>query len=137
MKNKLKELRGQLEELEIDKEEVQEKIDSFELDEDDYEDQYIEMLDEEEVIVCGMAFCPSRILSELDPTAYACGLSDYVDGIDKEEDEEYKELVEELESLETQVITLEEEIEELENEIEDEIAILKLPDHLDLLIPTI
>lgn len=117
--NALETAHAELERLEGERDGIQENIDNFELDEDDYEAQYIEMLDEEDVTVCGMAFCPSRILSELDPTAYNCGLSDFVDSIDKEDDEDYKELVEDLESLESQIITLEEEIEELENDIED------------------
>ena len=119
--NALETAQTELEELEGQRDNIQGNIDSFELDEGDYEESYIEMLDcEGTVDVCGMGFYPSRILSELDPIAYNCGLSDYVDSMDKEENEDYKELVEELESVESEIITLEEEIEELENEIEDE-----------------
>ncbi len=46
---------------------------------DDY-DAYNEMLDSEgTVTVAGMEFYPSRILEELDPTAYRCGYNDWVD----------------------------------------------------------
>jgi hypothetical protein len=46
------------------------------------EEQYDEMLDEQgPVNVCGMQFDPSRILKELDPIAYNCGLSDMQDTI--------------------------------------------------------
>ena len=115
--NALETAQAELEELEGQRDDMQIKIDSFELDESDYEDQYIEAIDSDgAVMVAGMAFTASRILQELDPIAYNCGLSDYVDGIDKEEDEDYKELVEELEGLESQIITLEEEIEDLEEE---------------------
>jgi uncharacterized protein YlxW (UPF0749 family) len=108
---------AELERLEGERDGMQGNIDSFELDESDYEDQYIECIDSEgAVMVAGMAFTASRILQELDPIAYNCGLTDYVDGIDKEEEDDYKELVEELESLETQIITLEEEIEEMEED---------------------
>ena len=117
----LERMQAELEELQTDSREIQSNIDSFELDESDYEDEYIECLDcEGTVTVCGMEFFPSRILSELDPIAYSCGLSDYVDSIDKEEVDEYKELVESLESKESDIVTLEEEIEDLENEIEDD-----------------
>ena len=115
--NKLETLQKQLEELQDDASAIETQIDNFEIDEDDYEDQYIEMIDSEgAVMVAGMAFTASRILQELDPIAYSCGLSDYVGCIDPEKVEGYKELVEDFESLETQIITLEEEIEELEEE---------------------
>lgn len=42
------------------------------------EEQYREMLNEEgDVKVCGMTFSPSRILEELDPTAFRCGFNDF------------------------------------------------------------
>jgi len=41
------------------------------------EDQYDEMLDEQGPVKIGnLEFSPSRILYELDPIAYSCGLSD-------------------------------------------------------------
>ena len=41
------------------------------------EEQYDDLLDcDGPVIVCGMEYDPSRILKELDPIAYNCGLSD-------------------------------------------------------------
>ena len=98
-------------------ESIQKDMDNFEIDEEKYEDMYIDMLDEETVYVCGMAFCPSRILSELDPIAYACGLSDYVNGIDKEDDEDYQSLVNQLEEREEYIEELEAEIEELTEEL--------------------
>ena len=46
---------------------------------DDY-DAYDEALDSEgAVFVAGIEFYPSRILEELDPVAYRCGYSDWVD----------------------------------------------------------
>ena len=89
------------------------EIDGFELDVDDYEEQYKEALDEEgPVVIAGMKFDPSYALKELDPTAYRCGLVDYVDGLDKNDDAGYKALEEELE-------TLTDELSDLENELED------------------
>lgn len=42
---------------------------------------YDEYLDEiyPEVEIAGVTFSPSRILAEVDPTAYRCGFSDWVD----------------------------------------------------------
>ena len=119
MKTKLETLQAQLISLQDDASAIETQIDNFELDESDYEDSYIEALDCEGTITAGgLEFCPSRILSELDPIAYNCGLSDYVDSMDKEESEDYKELTEELENLTSEIEALEEEIEELEEEIE-------------------
>jgi hypothetical protein len=76
------------------------EIDGFELDVDDYEEQYKDALDSEgPVLIAGMEFDPSYALRELDPTAYWCGLNDYVDGLEKDDDPKYKELEEELETL--------------------------------------
>ncbi len=95
---------------------LENEIDSFELDESDYEDSYIEMLDcEGTVSAGGLTFSPSRILSELDPIAYSCGLSDYVGTMDLTESEEYQALTDKLEELESDIETLEAEIDELEN----------------------
>jgi len=49
----------------------------------DLDEQYDESLDSEgTVLVGGLEFYPSRILSELDPIAYRCGYSDFVDSLD-------------------------------------------------------
>lgn len=80
---------------------LQAQIDGFEIDESKYTEQYDDTLNEchEEVF----NILPSRILSECDPIAYACGLSDYVGSLDVEEDESYKLLIEEKEELEYNV----------------------------------
>ena len=115
--NALETAQAELEELEGQRDDTQGKIDSFELDEDEYEECYIDAIDcEGAVMVAGMAFTASRILKELDPIAYSCGLSDYVDGIDKEEDEGYKELADSLQTIEDEISDKESEIEELEDE---------------------
>jgi hypothetical protein len=51
------------------------------ISEDDVIEQYEDAMDEEDIIVCGMSFQASRILKELDPIAYSCGLNDYYDSI--------------------------------------------------------
>jgi len=99
-----------LQEIEEKIEEINEKkneIDNFELDSSSYEDSYDDMLNDCYPELFNML--PSRILSECDPIAYSCGLNDYVDGIDIEEEEEYILLLEELEELENELEELEEE----------------------------
>lgn len=111
------ELQEKLEELEEKREELEEKIKWFELDPDDYRDQYNDMLDEFGPVEIGnLTFYPSKIVEELDPTAYRCGLNDYVDSRDISEDEEFQKMKEELEELEDEISDIESEIEELEEE---------------------
>jgi hypothetical protein len=51
------------------------------IDEHEAESQYRDFLDElYPVEIAGMQFCASRILEELDPTAFNCGLADWLDG---------------------------------------------------------
>jgi hypothetical protein len=49
----------------------------------DLEELYREMLDDCEPVVkvAGLSFTPSRIIEELDPTAFRCGVSDYADSL--------------------------------------------------------
>lgn len=54
----------------------------------DYLEMYNDYLNEEGyVVVGGMEFLPSRVLEEMDPTAYRCGFNDYLDfvGVDSDE----------------------------------------------------
>ena len=97
--------------------EKQEQLENFEIDPDDYEDQYCDFLDEFETVKIGnLEYSPSLVLKEVDPTAYRCGLLDYVDSIDKTDSEEYKELEDEIAELESEIEDLENEIAEVENE---------------------
>lgn len=118
---KLTELKNRIAELEETIEEKKEEIENFELDPDNYEEQYIEMLDSEGTITAGgIKFDPSRVLKKLDPIAFSCGLNDWIDSLDKEDDENYKELLEELERLEEELEELQAELEELQAELEEE-----------------
>ena len=98
------------------------KIDNFELDPEDFADQYDDMLDD----VNGefMGFDASQILKEMDPTAYRCGLLDYIDGLDQDEekmkDYDYAEWTEEKENLELELEELEDQLWDLEMEDEEE-----------------
>jgi hypothetical protein len=97
------------EELESAIETKKEEIDCFEIDQDDYEDSYRECLNEQGEITIGyIKFDPAHVLEQLDPTAYRCGLNDYVDGIDKTDDPKYKALEEELEELESELEDMDE-----------------------------
>ncbi len=101
-------------------EDKQKEIDRFEIDPEEHEEEYKESLNSEgDVNVCGLTFSPSRIIEELDPTAYRCGLLDYIDSLDVSDDPAYKELEEELEILEDELTDLEGELEDLEEEEAD------------------
>lgn len=97
---------------------LQNQIDHFELDPDDYADQYDEMLDDCHGDFLGMN--ASHILKKMDPTAYRCGLLDYLDGLDQDdekmENDECLELFEELEEIKSEIEELEEELAEMDNE---------------------
>lgn len=48
----------------------------------DLVDQYNDMLDNDTIFKIGyIEFEPSRVLEEMDPIAYNCGLNDYYDSI--------------------------------------------------------
>ena len=104
--------------IEVKKAEVavkQKEIDNFDIDPDDYAEQYDDILNAEgDINVAGLTFSPAQIVKELDHTAYRCGLNDYVDSIDKTELTEYMDLEEELETLEDELTDLENELEEKE-----------------------
>ena len=128
MKNSIELLRAEVEmkEHEIrkmqaliaNKEKQQEQI---ELDPDDYEDQFDESLDESipEIEIGCLTYLPSHVLKNVDPTAYRCGLNDFVDSLDVEDSDEYKALQEEIDQLQSDIEDLESEIEDLENQIAD------------------
>jgi len=70
------------------------------LENNENEDEYEAMLDEEGPVQVGcLSFDPSAILRELDPTAYACGFSDFNDAEQSELMDKVKELEDELEEL--------------------------------------
>ena len=101
-----------------DKEKQQNQI---ELDPDDYEDQFDDMLDESipKIDIGGLTYSPSHVLKNVDPTAYCCGLIDYIDSLDVEDSDEYKALQDEIDQLQSDIEDLENDIEDLESEIED------------------
>lgn len=97
----------------------------------DTEELYVNMLDEccGEVEIAGYTFQTSRALKELDPTAFRCGLVDYIDSLSLVEingdyyqysdcDNERDSLVDELES---ELSDLEDELLENEKDIKNEV----------------
>lgn len=98
-------------------EDKQKEVDNFEIDQDDFIDQYEEMLDECEGEFMGMN--ASYILRECDPTSYRCGLNDYCDNINLDDIEEYKTLLEELEDLEEEKESLESDLDDLNIDLEE------------------
>jgi hypothetical protein len=88
----------------------------------DREERFREMLDDSgTVTVAGMEFWPSRIIEEMDPTAFRCGVNDYADGeawvevgTNTYEQDKCEELKEEF------VSELESRVSDLEAEISDE-----------------
>ena len=103
-------------EIELRITELRVELQNFEINPDQHEDAYRDLIDElgGEVTVAGIKFCASRILEELDPIAFRCGLNDYVDTLDVTEDEDYKAIELEIESLEEELAEIEEELAEVE-----------------------
>lgn len=90
--------------------EIKRELYCFEIDRDKHEEEYRDLIDESgPVIVAGLKFTASRILEELDPVAYRCGLNDYVDSLDVTKDSEYQALESELADLESELADLESE----------------------------
>lgn len=84
--------------------EIEDELKYFEIDPEDYEEQYCEMLDENGPVIIGsLTYPPSHVLAQVDPVAYRCGLNDYVNGLNVEDDPRYQELVEELEELKNEL----------------------------------
>jgi len=112
----LAELKGQLEYWEIVQRDLEYQIANFEVDTDDFEDDFCRMLDEmyEEIKLGSGTYSYSSTYKEMNETGFNCDLADYANGIDKDECREYVNLTEELEEADNKIEELEYEIEELE-----------------------
>jgi len=96
------------EENEFEIEELHEKIQEIEerisiLTSDESNEEYENFLDEthEEVKIGELTFSPSRILKELDPTAFRCGKNDWADYELTELETDKQNLLDELKCLES------------------------------------
>ena len=94
-------------------EELYNGVCNYEIDPNEYEEEYDEFLNEvhEEVKIGCCTFDPARVLKELDPIAYNEGLKDYVNNISIEDEELYQEKVKDLQE---QIDLIEELIEEID-----------------------
>ena len=99
----------------------QAEIDNIRYDMDNFEievtdEEYADHLDEiyGTVDVAGQSFDTSRILQELDPTAFRCEKLAYADSLDKEDNADFQELDNQLESMKMKLDDLKNELEELE-----------------------
>lgn len=81
--------------LEVKKQEMED----YEIDPDSLEESYKEALNESYEMPNGWEY--SDVLEQMDPIMYRCGLNDYADGFDKENQDDYRELMEQLEDLES------------------------------------
>lgn len=99
-------------------EDTKEQVDCFELDEDDYRDQFEEYLDEEgQIDIHTESYWPSDILRRAGD--FDTAFSYWLDEQDIEDDPYYQELVGDIEALTEAIQELDEEIEELECEDAD------------------
>lgn len=88
-------------------------MDNFEIEVTDKE--YADFLDEQygEVKVAGYTFNTSRILSELDPTAFRCEKLDYANSLNKEDNAQFQELDNQLESMKGELDDLQAQLDDL------------------------
>ena len=81
--------------------EKQEEQNNFEIDPDGHEEEWRDFIDEEgPVRIIGLEYNAAHVLEQINPTAYSCGLNDYIDSLEIEEDKAYKELQSEIEEIE-------------------------------------
>jgi len=109
-----------LRELEEKRKELRAKkreLDLFELNPEDYKEEFKEWLDEcyGKIKIMGVSFWASDILEELDHTAFREGLLEFVDKINLKSVPGYAELEEEVENTRAGIEELELELEALEN----------------------
>lgn len=98
--------------------EVQEAINSFEYTAS--EDEFNAYVDANwpEVEVMGMMFSPSRVLQELDETAWRCEKANYESSYDIESCDEYIGLQDELAEIELEIAEINAELDEANEELE-------------------
>lgn len=112
-----KELEAAIKEKKKEISEKEKELDNYELDPENYRDEFDEILDSEgDIIIRGLHYLPSEVLKTIDPTAYDCGLLDYVNAIPKENTKEYLSLEVELAELEDELDEPEEELTKIEEE---------------------
>ena len=113
---KAQQIKAKIAELAQQAKALQAQIDGFELDPDDYTDQYDDMLNECHGDFLGMN--ASYILKKMDNVAYRCGLLDYLDSLDQDEEkmdnDECLELFNQLEEIKSEIEELEDKLTEMD-----------------------
>jgi predicted nuclease with TOPRIM domain len=116
------ELEDEIATLEREIYDLQNEIDNFDLSDHVKDDDYDTFLDDctGEVSIGSLSYSASEVLKAVDPIAYRCGFSDYVDGLDVEDFDAYVELKDDLESKQEELDEKKEELEELIEEQEED-----------------
>lgn len=124
VKEQISNVEGSIQTLKYSRESVEAKLDgkkdelqNFTVDPEDYEEEFCDFLDEEEIHIGSITFLPSEVLKEMDPVAYRYALQEWAENLDIESLDEYVEIVERIEELEEELNELDEEISQLEDEI--------------------
>ena len=101
LQSQIDSIESKLSDLRLHASDLESQQSKIELDPDNYEDQFDDMLDEsiQEIEIGCLTYSPSHVLKNVDPVAYRCGLVDYIDSFDVEDSAEYKELQEEIDQL--------------------------------------
>jgi predicted nucleic acid-binding Zn-ribbon protein len=116
----LEELENQQRLVENEISRIEQELRDYTLDEEDYEAKYQEFIDDStgDIEILGMSYSAATVLEEVDPTAYAIELSNYVDSLNIEDDEGYQDLQQELSDLEDEHASLEDQIMDAEEDDE-------------------
>ena len=96
-------------ELEAQIAELDEQIANWEPDPDDYTEQFDDMLREVtgdgdgDIHIGNLTYDVAYVLKEIDPTAYRCGLLDWLDAEQRDENIKPDELIEERDELQSEL----------------------------------
>jgi len=105
---------------------IETAIENYKEDTGNFVESYDDMLNEmgeREIKVGGVVLTCSQaeLLKEYDPTAYRCGLVDYIDSIDIEDDPNYKKYAEPLQDRIEELRDILDQLREIEEGVEDEL----------------
>jgi DNA repair exonuclease SbcCD ATPase subunit len=89
----------------LEKEIEEFKAEKERLEDNDNIEEYDEFLDDVygEIDVCGIKYCASHLLKEVDPTAYRCGMNDFNDNKISEIEGRIEEIEDEINELKQKV----------------------------------
>ena len=91
---------------------IEREISRFEVNPQNYVNQFNDFLDEQSKIeILGYPFSPSRVLRLVEPLTYGVELQKFADSIPKENDREYQNLLSQRHNLKTKIEIIEDQIE--------------------------